>query len=104
MGVSRLERCTGATTKGPDRGRCSRPWTRTRNSTEPTMTISVRHVKHDGWDEVEHTVLHEMVHQWQAESGHEIDHGPTFRRKAMEVGVFPRADRMVGPRVAACAY
>ena len=49
---------------------------------------------HD-WSEVEHTVLHEMVHQWQAETGLRVDHGPTFRRKAREVGVLPAARRAV---------
>ncbi len=32
-------------------------------------------------------MLHEMVHQWQAETGLRIDHGRTFRQKAREVGV-----------------
>jgi hypothetical protein len=40
-------------------------------------------------------MLHEMVHQWQAESGLRIDHGRTFRRKAREVGVIPAAKRTV---------
>jgi hypothetical protein len=57
--------------------------------------ISRRHLQRDGWSEVVHTVLHEMVHQWQAERGLEIDHGATFRRKAAEVGVEPRAIRDV---------
>jgi hypothetical protein len=34
-----------------------------------------------------------MVHQWQDESGHIIDHGPKFRAKAREVGVAPCARR-----------
>jgi hypothetical protein len=42
---------------------------------------------------VAHTVLHEMVHQWQAETGQEADHGPGFRRKAREVGIAPVASR-----------
>ena len=29
-------------------------------------------------------MLHEMVHQWQAETGLAVDHGRTFRRKARE--------------------
>ncbi len=66
------------------------------------IAISVRHLRRDGWDEVEHTMLHEMVHQWQAEAGLDIDHGPMFRRKAVEVGVLPRADRLVGADAAAC--
>ena len=40
-----------------------------------------------------HTLLHEMVHQWQAEQGHPIDHGRLFREKAIEVGIEPAARR-----------
>ncbi len=61
------------------------------------ITLSRLHVRRDGWDEVSHTVLHEMVHQWQVESGKAMDHGPTFRRKAREVGIEPRAVREVVP-------
>jgi hypothetical protein len=55
--------------------------------------ISRRHIARHPWAEVEHTLLHEMVHQWQAETGQEVDHGPTFRSKAREVGVLPAARR-----------
>jgi hypothetical protein len=64
------------------------------------ITMSRRHLARHSWAEVEHTLLHEMVHQWQAEAGLRIDHGPTFRSKAREVGVLPRAKREVGPTVA----
>lgn len=57
------------------------------------ITISWRHFRRHGWDETLHTLLHEMVHQWQDESGHAIDHGPTFRRKAREIGIAPSAKR-----------
>jgi len=60
--------------------------------------MSRRHLESDDWGEVLHTVLHEMVHQWQAERGLEIDHGATFRRKAAEVGVLPRAVRDVSAK------
>lgn len=59
------------------------------------IIISRRHIRRHGWDEALHTLLHEMVHQWQAENGMPIDHGPEFRRKASEVGVEPTARRMV---------
>lgn len=59
------------------------------------IALSRRHVSRHPWPEVEHTMLHEMVHQWQAESGLAVDHGPTFRRKAREVGVLPQAKRAV---------
>jgi hypothetical protein len=59
------------------------------------ITISRRHLARHPWPEIEHTMLHEMVHQWQAESGLRIDHGTTFRQKAREVGVIPAAKRTV---------
>lgn len=62
------------------------------------IIISHRHVIRDGWDESEHTLLHEMVHQWQAETGRPVDHGPEFRSKARAVGIVPRASRDVGRR------
>ena len=61
------------------------------------IAISRAHLRKHGWEEVLHTLLHEMVHQWQAESGYEIDHGPTFRAKAVEVGIAPHARRELRP-------
>jgi hypothetical protein len=57
------------------------------------ITIGRRHLRRDGWDEAAETLLHEMVHQWQAETGQPVDHGAGFRRKAREVGIVPRAVR-----------
>lgn len=57
------------------------------------IAISRRHIRRHGWEEAIDTLLHEMVHQWQEESGHPIDHGTAFRRKAREVGTTPRAKR-----------
>jgi hypothetical protein len=57
------------------------------------ITISVRHLRRHGWKEALHTLLHEMVHQWQDETGHPLDHGPAFRAKARELGIVPRAKR-----------
>lgn len=57
------------------------------------IVLSRRHLRQDGWTEAMHTLLHEMVHQWQDETGHPLDHGPTFRAKARDVGVLPRARR-----------
>jgi hypothetical protein len=63
------------------------------------IAMSRRHLNRHGWAEVEHTMLHEMVHQWQAESGLRIDHGTTFRKKAREVGVIPAARRTITPAI-----
>lgn len=59
------------------------------------IAISRRHLECDGWIEVEHTLLHEMIHQWQVESGRALDHGATFRLKAKQLGVSPTAERVV---------
>jgi hypothetical protein len=65
------------------------------------IAISRRHIRRDGWWEVEQTLLHEMVHQWQAEEGLGVDHGASFRAKAREVGAEPKAKRNVQRRKAA---
>ena len=61
----------------------------------PAITLSRRHLRRDSPADVAETLLHEMVHQWQWETGAPLDHGPAFRRKAREVGIVPRATRRV---------
>jgi hypothetical protein len=68
------------------------------------IAFSRRHLRRDPWEEIEHTLLHEMVHQWQAEEGLVVDHGATFRRKAREVGVEPAAKRYVSTKKKAARY
>lgn len=53
--------------------------------------ISRRHLRRDGWPAVRATLLHEMIHQWQAETGRAVDHGGEFRRLARALGIPPRA-------------
>lgn len=55
------------------------------------IAISRRLIRAQGWEDVLDTLLHEMVHQWQEEEGHAVDHGPAFRDKARLVGTEPRA-------------
>ena len=62
---------------------------------EPEIVLSRRHVRRDGWEEALHTLLHEMVHQWQDEQGLVVDHGTSFRAKARAVGITPLACRAV---------
>jgi hypothetical protein len=62
---------------------------------EPEIVLSRRHIRRDGWEEALHTLLHEMVHQWQDEQGFVVDHGPSFRTKARAVGITPMACRAV---------
>jgi hypothetical protein len=59
------------------------------------IAISRRHIARHPWSEIEHTLLHEMVHQWQAENGLPVDHRSTFRKKARELGVLPAAKRTI---------
>jgi hypothetical protein len=61
----------------------------------PEIVLSRRHIRRDGWDEALHTLLHEMVHQWQDEQGLVVDHGAVFRAKARAVGITPLACRAV---------
>jgi hypothetical protein len=62
------------------------------------IAISRAHLRKHGWQEALHTLLHEMVHQWQDEMGHTIDHGATFRARAREVGIAPYARRVLATR------
>src|SRR5215210_3346617 len=62
---------------------------------EPEIVLSRRHIRRDGWEEALHTLLHEMVHQWQDEQGLAVDHGASFRAKARAVGITPLACRAV---------
>lgn len=61
----------------------------------PEIVLSRRHIRRDGWEEALHTLLHEMVHQWQDEQGLVVDHGTSFRAKARAVGITPLACRAV---------
>ena len=64
------------------------------------IAISRTHIRRHGWPEALHTLLHEMVHQWQDETGRSIDHGSTFRAKCREVGIAPYARRVLATRPA----
>ncbi len=66
--------------------------------TPAEIAIGRQHLERHGWTEVLHTLLHEMVHQWQDETGRPIDHGAGFRAKAREVGITAAARRTVRAR------
>ena len=57
------------------------------------IAISRTHIRRHGWPEALHTLVHEMVHQWQDETKRPIDHGRGFRAKCREVGIAPYARR-----------
>ena len=59
------------------------------------IALSRRHLMRHGWTQGAETLLHEMVHQWQDESGLPVDHGMAFRRKARALGITPAAKRAV---------
>jgi hypothetical protein len=65
--------------------------------TPSEIVLSRSHISKHGWREAMHTLLHEMVHQWQHETGRPVDHGPQFRAKAKAVGITPAARRDVTP-------
>ena len=65
--------------------------------TPPEIVMSRTHITRHGWREAMQTLLHEMVHQWQHETGQPLDHGAGFREKAREVGITPAARRDVTP-------
>ena len=54
------------------------------------IAISRTHIRRHGWDEALHTLLHEMVHQWQAETGRRSimvrPSAPRPRRSALRRG------------------
>ena len=65
------------------------------SSPSAEIAISRAHLRKHGWPETIHTLLHEMVHQWQDEQGLIVDHGGSFRAKARAVGITPLACRAV---------
>ena len=68
---------------------------RSHNGGVGEIVLSRRHVRRDGWPEAIHTLLHEMVHQWQDETGRPVDHGAGFRAKCRSVGIEPAATRTI---------
>jgi len=70
-------------------------YARAQRGAKPEIAISHWHLRRHGLAQAVETLLHEMVHQWQDESGLPLDHGAAFRGKAREVGIRPRATRVV---------
>src|SRR6202049_3660526 len=54
---------------------------------EAEIVISRRHIRRDGWEEALHTLLHEMVHQWQGEEGLVVHHRWDFWAHSARGGV-----------------
>jgi hypothetical protein len=68
------------------------------------IVISRRHIRRHGWNEALETLVHEMVHQWQDENSHPVDHGRAFRTKARTVGIAPRARSQLGKPASTCDF
>jgi hypothetical protein len=62
-----------------------------RDGRSAEIVLSRRHLRRDGWEAACETLLHEMIHQWQAATGRPVDHRRDFGRKARAVGISPRA-------------
>ena len=83
---------------GPVQLRISRRMRRRLGEFRPTsaggpaeIAVGFRHLRRDGWTRATGTLLHEMVHQWQAETGRRLGHGREFREKCAAVGIEGRA-------------
>ena len=59
----------------------------------PEICISRRHLRRDGWQAVRDTLAHEMVHQWQAETGQRLGHDAVFRKRCRAIGIDAHATR-----------
>ena len=59
----------------------------------PEIIISRRHLRRDGWSGVRETLAHEMVHQWQAQTGRRLGHDAEFRARCDAIGIDRRATR-----------
>ena len=58
-----------------------------------SIVLGRRHIRRDGWAAAVETFLHEMIHQWQSETGRPLAHDCEFRKKAAEIGIDGRAVR-----------
>ena len=59
----------------------------------PEIIISRRHLRRDGWSGVRETLAHELVHQWQLETGRPLGHDAEFRARCDAIGIDRRATR-----------
>ena len=75
-------------------------YTASANEVAPEIAISRSHIRRHGWTDALDTLLHEMVHQWQDETGRSIDHGRAFRAKCREIGIAPHARRVLARQAA----
>jgi len=60
---------------------------------DASIILGRRHLRRDGWPAAAETFLHEMIHQWQSETGLLLAHDRAFRKKAAAVGIEGRGVR-----------
>jgi hypothetical protein len=58
-----------------------------------SIVLGRRHLRREGWSAAVETFLHEMIHQWQSETGLPLAHDRAFRKKAAAIGINGRAVR-----------
>lgn len=66
-------------------------WTDDHTGQPRYIVIQEHHALTDSWEKVRDTLLHEMVHVWQAAQGYRTGHGPDFKARAKALGCDGRA-------------
>lgn len=59
------------------------------------IIFSSRLIYERGWSATQATLLHELIHVWQASQGLKPDHGKAFKDKARELKISPSASEAV---------
>lgn len=62
-------------------------WTDDYEGVPRYIVVREEHALQDPWPSVQDTLLHELIHVWQASRGHKVNHGPTFKKMAARLGV-----------------
>ena len=66
-------------------------WTDDYTGAPRYIVLTEAHALGDPWLEVKETLLHEMVHVWQAQQGRKVGHDESFRLMAERLGISGRA-------------
>jgi predicted SprT family Zn-dependent metalloprotease len=53
---------------------------------DPVITLAWNHFRVNGWEAMQKTIIHELVHYWEYVNFGESDHGARFKRKTRELG------------------
>ena len=66
-------------------------WTDDYTGAPKYIVLTEAHALSDPWPDVRSTLLHEMVHCWQAQQGRQVAHDENFRLMAERLGISGRA-------------